>query len=133
MGSEQFKLTLEQIDYAVSAADIKRLDGGDWGRKIIGQPRALEALEMGTSIRAKGYNVFVNGAAGTGRKADDLSLVAGYVVSDWQPDFKRCELSFACVSSFAIDTQIVTAIGGFVFEQLGAYRVFARTSVTSFT
>lgn len=68
---------------------------------------------------------------GFGVLRDDGRLVAGYVVSDWQPDFKRCELSFATVSSFAINTGIVTAIGGFVFEQLGAYRVFARTGVNN--
>ncbi len=81
MGSEQFKLTLDQIDYAVSVDDIQRLDGGGWGRKVIGQPRALEALEMGTSIRAKGYNVFVNGAAGTGRRTAVMQ-----VLSDFKPD-----------------------------------------------
>ncbi len=68
---------------------------------------------------------------GIGVLRDDGRLVAGYVISDWHPDFLRCEISFATVSSFAIDTRIVTTIGSFVFEQLGAYRVFARTSVTN--
>lgn len=37
----------------------------DWG--VIGQPRAVQALEMGLSIKAKGYNIFVTGESGTGR------------------------------------------------------------------
>jgi lon-related putative ATP-dependent protease len=34
----------------------------------LGQPRALAALEFGTRVGAQGYNVFVMGIAGTGRK-----------------------------------------------------------------
>ncbi len=34
----------------------------------LGQPRALAALEFGTRVTAHGYNVFVMGIAGTGRK-----------------------------------------------------------------
>jgi lon-related putative ATP-dependent protease len=36
-----------------------------WG--VIGQPRAVQALELGLSIDAKGYNIFVTGESGTGR------------------------------------------------------------------
>jgi lon-related putative ATP-dependent protease len=34
---------------------------------IIGQPRALEALELGLSNRADGYNIFICGPVGSGR------------------------------------------------------------------
>ena len=34
----------------------------------IGQARALEAIEMGLSLRRKGYNLFAVGAAGTGKR-----------------------------------------------------------------
>ncbi|MCK4330148.1 AAA family ATPase [candidate division WOR-3 bacterium] len=36
-------------------------------KKIIGQKRAVEALEVGLDINSIGYNIFVTGAAGTGR------------------------------------------------------------------
>ncbi len=78
MDAERFKLDYDAIDYAVSADDVRRLDGGDWGKDIIGQPRAVEALEMGTAIRARGYNVFVTGAPGTGRRTAVLRTLAGY-------------------------------------------------------
>jgi lon-related putative ATP-dependent protease len=47
-----------------------------WGSSVIGQPRALEALRMGVRIRAKGYNVYVSGAPGTGRRTAVLRVLA---------------------------------------------------------
>ena len=38
------------------------------GQDVIGQPRALRALALGTSINAPGYNIFVTGPSGTGRQ-----------------------------------------------------------------
>jgi len=35
---------------------------------LIGQPRAIRALELGTSIDAPGYNIFVSGPPGSGRQ-----------------------------------------------------------------
>lgn len=36
-------------------------------QKIVGQDRAIEALEMGARIRSQGYNIWVSGVVGTGR------------------------------------------------------------------
>ncbi len=36
---------------------------------IIGQPRALSALKMGMSVNSKGYNIYISGDNGTGRKS----------------------------------------------------------------
>lgn len=35
--------------------------------EIVGQPRALEALRLGVSLWAPGYNIYVSGLSGTGR------------------------------------------------------------------
>ena len=35
--------------------------------KIVGQPRAIEAIRLGAKLKSKGYNIFVSGLAGTGR------------------------------------------------------------------
>jgi hypothetical protein len=35
---------------------------------LLGQDRALAALELGLSIRKKGYNIYVSGMMGSGRK-----------------------------------------------------------------
>lgn len=68
MRADRFKLHQDGLDYAISKLDIERLSGGAWGDAVIGQPRALEALAIGTAIRAKGYNIFVTGVPGTGRR-----------------------------------------------------------------
>jgi lon-related putative ATP-dependent protease len=44
-----------------------------WG--VIGQPRALEALRMGVRVHSRGYNVFVSGAPGTGRRTAALAVL----------------------------------------------------------
>ncbi len=36
-------------------------------RGIVGQPRALSALQMGMSVNTKGYNIYISGEDGTGR------------------------------------------------------------------
>jgi len=42
---------------------------------IIGQDRALRAMEMGLDIAAKGYNIFITGLPGTGRTTAVKSLL----------------------------------------------------------
>ena len=82
MYQAQFRIPFEQIDYSVSTDLVQRLDGEDWGKTIIGQPRALEALDMGIHIRAKGYNVFCSGVPGTGRKTAILQTLSNYKPDD---------------------------------------------------
>jgi len=79
MLADRFRLSIDSLDYSVSADDAARLDGGAWGDAVIGQPRALEALSIGTTIRAKGYNIFVTGAPGTGRRTAVMRTLAAYV------------------------------------------------------
>ncbi len=62
MNTSRFELPLSEISFSITPEDLGRLEEGDWGKAVIGQPRALEALLMGTGIRAKGYNIFVAGA-----------------------------------------------------------------------
>lgn len=50
----------EQFNFKTTA-EIKPLE------KIIGQPRAIEAIRLGSELFAKGYNIFVTGLSGTGR------------------------------------------------------------------
>lgn len=78
MLADGYRLTTDSLDYSVSATDVSRLDGGAWGDAVIGQPRALEALSIGTAIRAKGYNIFVTGAPGTGRRTAVMHTLSAY-------------------------------------------------------
>ncbi|MDC7220005.1 MAG: ATP-binding protein [Spirochaetales bacterium] len=54
-----------KINIDLSEEISKDYSENSWG--VIGQPRAVQALEMGLSINAKGYNIFVTGESGTGR------------------------------------------------------------------
>ena len=67
--SRSWELPLNDALFSIAPDEIEKLDTDSqrWGG-IIGQPRALEALKMGTRIWQKGYNIFVTGQPGTGRK-----------------------------------------------------------------
>ncbi len=43
---------------------------------VVGQDRAVKALEMGLSIRAKGYNIYVAGEAGTGKHTAVMDILS---------------------------------------------------------
>lgn len=71
------KLTFEQLrneccdecaDF-LSTAELGSLEG------IIGQDRAVEAIDFGLNIKKKGYNIFVSGISGTGRNSY-ITLIA---------------------------------------------------------
>ncbi len=44
---------------------------------IIGQPRAMKALEMGMNVNTKGYNIYISGEDGTGRHSAVREIAAG--------------------------------------------------------
>jgi predicted ATP-dependent protease len=44
-------------------------------KKIIGQDRAVKALQFGLRIRSKGFNVYIAGMAGTGRRSAAVDFV----------------------------------------------------------
>lgn len=62
-----YTLSAEEISVNISEDKIRNLMVGSESSMIIGQPRAVKALEMGTEIKGKGYNIFVTGISGTGR------------------------------------------------------------------
>jgi len=55
---------------------------------VIGQKRAVSAIEFGLNMKSPGYNIFVTGAVGTGKSTIIRSLVRQYAESqenssDW--------------------------------------------------
>ena len=73
--------------------------------------------------------VWPSGFSTFGVIRDDGALVGGVVFSDWRPAFKTVELSGAALSRHAFGPRTLLPIGEYVFGQLGAFRVWARTSV----
>src|SRR5574337_1842740 len=57
-------------------------------RKIVGQPRAVAAIEFGLSMRCPDYHLFVMGPPGSGRKALVRQAISAHAAagerrSDW--------------------------------------------------
>jgi predicted ATP-dependent protease len=52
----------------------------------IGQPRALDAIESGLEIATTGFNLFLAGPAGSGRRTTVLDLIAGTAAARDAPD-----------------------------------------------
>jgi lon-related putative ATP-dependent protease len=60
-------LSPEEASFSYDTTRIEQCRASSFHGEIIGQPRAVQALEMGLSIPGKGYNIFVSGEPGTGR------------------------------------------------------------------
>ncbi|MDA3809567.1 MAG: ATP-binding protein [Spirochaetaceae bacterium] len=69
------ELTVEDLILNIDLPETHEIieDSKSWG--IIGQPRALKALKMGIEIKAKGYNLFITGEPGTGRKTATMQIL----------------------------------------------------------
>lgn len=70
--TQRFRLDPEVARFSVSPEEIGPVNPRHRPRavgEVIGQPRAVEALKMAVAIRAKGYNVFVAGLSGTGKRS----------------------------------------------------------------
>lgn len=76
MDSSRLELTAEEAAFSVDleaeacggeAGCLDTIPG--WGSEVIGQSRAVEALKMGMGIHARGYNIYVSGTPGTGRRS----------------------------------------------------------------
>lgn len=66
---EATPLSLEQLRWNCDPAEFSFETTADLepSREIIGQQRALEAIELGLSMKSPGYNIFLSGFVGTGR------------------------------------------------------------------
>lgn len=69
MNNENLALNPEVLYHACDAStlDFKTTDELDASKEIIGQSRALDALNFGVGIKHDGYNLFVTGSAGLGK------------------------------------------------------------------
>ncbi len=72
------ELTAQQITFSIPAETVHQLRLNGTKNPIIGQDRAISALELGLGIKAEGYNIFIMGASGTGRRTVLNTLLADY-------------------------------------------------------
>ncbi len=69
------ELRADEVAFSISDAEVAACDGDGGDSLIIGQDRALRALSLGTEIRAKGYNIFVTGLPGTGKRTTVMQVL----------------------------------------------------------
>jgi hypothetical protein len=74
--------TAEELSYEqcrrvcdLETFDCSSTDGLEPVKEIIGQERAVRALEFGLNIEEKGFNVFVTGRPGTGRRTAIVDFI----------------------------------------------------------
>ena len=61
------ELSAQQAHFTYDIDRIARLRRTAGKVGIIGQPRAMSALEMGMNVNTRGYNIYISGEDGTGR------------------------------------------------------------------
>lgn len=76
--SDKFKLGIEKLKCTCDLDNIKFNSTEDIEpiRDIIGQDRAVQAIEFGLNMKQKGYNVYVAGSSGTGRNSYTNMLIS---------------------------------------------------------
>ncbi|MFW6368698.1 MAG: AAA family ATPase, partial [Spirochaetota bacterium] len=75
---EKRRIDDQAVEFAVDPQEIARLDTETSHFTVIGQPRAMQALNMAVRIPAKGYNVFATGPNGTGKRTAIRSVLENY-------------------------------------------------------
>jgi endopeptidase La len=81
--AEKNKLKLDEILFDISDEEIINLKKKECSsHNIIGQDRAIKALETGLNIKEEGYNIFAIGEAGTGRNTAIRTLLSAYRPKD---------------------------------------------------
>ena len=72
------ELPSKELTLYIDEQEIEQLQQDIELPDVIGQSRALKALQLGTEIRGKGYNLFVTGQPGTGRATAIRKILVQY-------------------------------------------------------
>lgn len=70
----------EELDFCSTSEDVSPLEG------IVGQERAVKAMEFGLFMEAEGYNIFVVGPPGTGKSSYSKEVVTQMAAKMPVPD-----------------------------------------------
>lgn len=88
METRSYELPPEEVVFSLPPFERPATHSGPDAATVIGQGRALTALALGLGVKAKGYNVFVMGQPGTGRRTAILKALRDYTsrpsdLQDW--------------------------------------------------
>lgn len=78
MEEKHVPLALNDVSFVLTEKEISRLVKHAPNESVIGQERGMKALRMGTEIQSRGYNVFVTGMPGTGRRTAVKRILEEY-------------------------------------------------------
>ncbi|MCA1949007.1 MAG: AAA family ATPase [Treponema sp.] len=97
MNLNKYELSPEDIVFTISPPELS--ENTDSDATIIGQSRAMKALSLGLGIHAKGYNIYIQGSPGTGRRTALLKALTNYTAS--QANLQ----DFIYVPNYAVPTE----------------------------
>ncbi|MEG1410714.1 MAG: AAA family ATPase [Terrisporobacter sp.] len=106
---DKFKLDTTKLKYSFNLDDINfnSTEEIEPIREIIGQQRAVQALEFGLKMKQKGYNIYAAGCSGTGRnsytnmlinkiKKNNINIKDWVYVYNFKNQNEPIALSFKC-------------------------------------
>jgi len=108
MQGNMLELSASQINFSISEETVRRLRASGERRSIIGQDRAIGALELGLGIKADGYNIFIMGASGTGRRTVLTSLLENYKANPSELQ----DIAYVCNFSRPLEPKALTFPAG---------------------
>ena len=80
----KYSIPIEDIckQYPFDLFDFKDTSGLEPLTGIIGQKRAIEAIDFGLNMKGPGYHIFVTGVGGTGKSSIVRELLDGHAAGD---------------------------------------------------
>jgi lon-related putative ATP-dependent protease len=80
----KYRIPLEDIckQYPFDLFDFKDTSGLEPLTGVIGQKRAIEAIDFGLNMKGSGYHIFVTGVGGTGKSSIVRELLDGHAAGD---------------------------------------------------
>ncbi|MBQ3420357.1 MAG: AAA family ATPase, partial [Romboutsia sp.] len=74
---DKYKVSIEELKCknVLDNIDFKTTEEITPIREIIGQDRAVQAIEFGLKMKQKGYNIYVAGVSGIGRTSYTYNLI----------------------------------------------------------
>lgn len=109
------ELTAEQITFSIPVETVHQLRIKETTNLIIGQDRAISAVELGLGIKSPGYNIFIMGASGTGRRTMLTTLLADYKTNP--SDLQDIAYVFNFAHPLEPKSLFFTAGGGLYFKK----------------
>jgi len=87
-GSSHLKLRPDQLRWRCNPESLKIRTTADVPpcKEIIGQQRAIDSIQIGLNLKSHGYNIYISGLTGTGKKSTIKKLLEQMDTSGATPD-----------------------------------------------